>query len=354
MAIEKSPYEGTFDSLNGRTALGRIVDVDVTNRRCRVKTIGSQGPKLVSGRGTGMGTDDQDIHDVQWITTTANDGGAEDTSVPSIGQIGVLLYINSEPYIIGYFRTLPQAPQDVTAGDEDTDPLDALVTQGDRLLKTVGGNSVTLRSGGSIEIVSTQLCRTYWLPSGLLTSVCGNYELTTDGGFMEWTRDTVTNDTLLEWFVQDNLEPTNGIDLQMGTTEGGFNLELSVGPVDPDTFALASKLFSFTVGTDGTPTLTVGNNKAVITIDPATGNISMTTQGNLTQTVQGDLTQTVSGTANIDVTGAATLSADTITLDGTGENGEGAEGQLLVYPEALSDFTGAPIAPPSNTLKGSL
>lgn len=339
MAIEKSPYEGTFDSLNGRTALGRIVDVDVTNRRCRVKTIGSKGDR------TGQGTDDHDIPDVQWITTTASDGGAEDTTVPQIGQIGVVIYINSEPYIIGFFRTLQQSPQDASAdNDEDTNPLDALITQGDRLLKTVGGNSVILRSGGSIEIVSTALCRTYWLPSNLMTSVCGDFELTTDGGFMEWTRDKTTNNTLMEWFVQDNLEPTNGIDVQMGTTENGFNFELNIGPVDPDTFGLASNLFSFTIGTDGTPTITVGT-KFTMTVDAATGNFTVTTQGNLTQTIQGDLTQTVTGDANIDVTGDTTITGENIILN---EQGSGITTENS-HQGVIDFITGVPVEPSETT-----
>lgn len=231
MTVEKSPYEGTFDSLNGKTALGRVVDVDPINRRCRVKTIGQQGPKGIS-RGVGLGTDDHDIPDVQWITTASSDAGAEDTSIPFVGQIGVLIYINHEPYLVGFFRTLQPAPQDVPS-TETTNPLSALITQGDRLISTIGGNYVILRSGASIEVVSTALCRTYWLPTtNLITSVCGDNELTTDGGFQNWTRDQTTDATLFERLAWDNLTPTNATYTQEGTSDSGAIFRKTAGALD--------------------------------------------------------------------------------------------------------------------------
>jgi len=306
MAIEKSPYEGTFDSLNGRAALGRVVDVDVTNRRCRVKTLGMQSPKLMSGKGTGTGTDDHDIPDVQWITTSASDAGAEDTSIPQVGQLGVLLYINHEPYLIGFFRALQ--PQGT---GEESGPLEDLVTQGDRILTTIGGNSVILRSGGSVEVKSTALCRTYWLPSNILSSVCQEWELSTDGGFTQWVRDKTNNDTLLEFFIQDNQQPTNCIDLQLGNSDNGNTLDFVMGEVDGDTFDFVSQKISLSIDPDGTLTVNVGiGNKATLVIDANTGDTTFTTQGNLTQTVQGNVSQTVQGNVTQNVTGdvSATIS----------------------------------------------
>jgi Gp5-like OB domain-containing protein len=403
MAIEKSPYEGTFDSLNGRAALGRVVDVDITNRRCRVKTIGLQSSKLVSGKGTGIGTDDHDIPDVQWITTASSDGGAEDTSIPQIGQIGVLLYINHEPYLVGFFRTLQPSPEDETSTTED--PLEALITQGDRVLTTIGGNSVILRSGGSIEIKSTDLCRTYWLPSrNLVNTVCSIWELTTDGGYMNWELDPTTNDEQLSFFIQDNLEPTNAILAQYGTADNGNIADVAMGELD-ESLDIPTPSFHYGMKPDGSidleigqnwtanvdsetgdTTINIGDGNVTVSIEGSTGNITFNTKGNLTQTITGDVDQTVdgnvsqtvsgnmtqtisgnmtstvdgnleadvSGTATVKAEGEATVSGNMITLDGTAAGGGGATGQVLVFPEALSDFTGAPVAPPSDTLKGSL
>jgi len=302
MAIEKSPYEGVFDSLNGRAALGRVVDVDIANRRCRVKTLGLIGARGTGGRAVGTGTDDHDIPDVQWITTAASDGGAEDTSIPKIGQVGVLLYINHEPYLIGFFRT--QNPP------ASTDPLADIVTQGDRLLSTIGGNTLILRAGGSIEVKSTDLCRTYWLPNNLISTVCQDWEHSTDGGFVQWVRDKTNNDTLLEFFIQDNQQPTNCVDIQLGNSDNGNTVELTMGAVSPDTFDFTTTKLFLSVDPNGTLTLNVGEgNKATLVIDAKTGDTTFTTQGNVSQQIQGNVSQTIRGnvTQNISGNSSATI-----------------------------------------------
>jgi hypothetical protein len=316
-------------------------------------------------RATGMGTDDHDVPDVQWITTSASDAGAEDTSIPAIGQIGVLLYINSEPYLIGFFRTMQPAPQDVPAGTEE-DALEALITEGDRILTTIGGNSVILRSGGSIEIRSTAVCRTFWLPTNLMTSVCGDFELDTDGGYITWERTPQTNDEMLEFFIQDNLEPENCIDLQLGTTEAGNLVDLKIGAVDIDDFTFTNVQVSLSIDPDGNVTVQVGNvssgtPNASLTIEAATGNTTYSTQGSMTMNVKQDLTATVQGDATVTVTGDinATTQADAnVTASGTvnvkGEkillNGElsGVTTENSHY--GVVDFiTGVPVEPSMTT-----
>ena len=376
MARETSPYEGKFDNSNGRTALGRIVDVDIANRRCRIKTIGLKGK-----------TDDHDIPDVKWITTDGGSGGAEDTSIPKIGQIGVILYINNQPYIVGYYRSLNLAPQDVPP-DTETDPQEALLNQGDRILKTIAGNSIILRSGGSIEIQSTALCRTYWLPTNVMNSVCGNYELETDGGFMSWELDKDTSATTLSYFIQDNQQPTNVIDAQYGTSDLGNVVDVTIGEVNKEDFEFTNEKVHLQVQPDGSILIEIGNilsgtPKAKLTINALTGdtvyetegnmtqkikgNLAMTITGNVTETVSGNVTQTVTGKMKSDVTGDVTVKAGgaakvesgaKATIKGASgvdiDGGGGAVGQALVFPQALSDFTGAPVMPGSSTVNVSL
>jgi hypothetical protein len=326
MARETSPYEGKFDDFNGRTALGKIVFVDIPNRKCRVKTIGLKGK-----------TDDNDIPDVQWITTDGGDNGEEDTSIPKVGQLGVILYINHEPYILGYFRTLNPSPQDVP-------PVTPVIetNQGDRILKTIAGNSVVLRAGGSIEVVSTALCRTYWLPNNLISSVCEEYELETDGGFTSWSRDKQSRKTQLNVFIQDKEKPKNVIDAQFGTADNGNVADITMGEVSPNTldftkikthigidakgsltlqFGSSLSLASLGSVTNALSSLTsslsgatsslglsdfglsslvsvaalIGPVKATLTVDASSGNVTLVTQGNLSQVVLGKLIETVAG-----------------------------------------------------------
>lgn len=312
MAIEKSPYEGTFDSLNGRVAIGRVVDVDVPNRRCRVKTMGQVAGNRFPGKGrvTGMGTDDHDVPDVQWITTADSDGGAEDTCIPQIGQKGVLMYINSEPYLIGFFRTMPTSSQDLPPGTEP-DAMAALITQGDRVITTIGGNQVILRSGGSIEIRSTAICRTYWLPSGLLTSVCGDYELDTDGGFISWERDKQSNNTNLEFFIQDNQQPTNVVDIQVGNTDDGNTFDLKMGTVNGDTFDFTEVKVLLSIDPSGNVTLQVGQGGlATLTIDASSGKTTFTTKSDLEITTSGNTdVKAAKVTLNGEMSGITTMNS---------------------------------------------
>ena len=221
MAIEKSPYEGKWDDLNGRTALGKVVQVDVPNRRCHVKTIGLKGK-----------TDDQDLPDVQWISASLGDDGQEDTSIPRVGSTGVLVYINHEPYLIGYFRPLPPADADKDPNAVE-DPEEGLLNAGDKVLRSIGGNRIILRSGGTVEIESNKLCRTYWIPSAnLISTVCGNHELETDGGHDFWDRDQGTDDTVRERLAWDNLEPSSAVRIQEGATDAGGIYRRTSGPLD--------------------------------------------------------------------------------------------------------------------------
>ena len=112
------------------------------------------------------------------------------------------------------------------------DPEDALITQGDRILRTVAGNRVILRSGGSVEIESTKLCRTLWLPSNLMYTNTGDMELEADGGSVYWDRDKKTNDIVKDSLSWDNLEPTNAVRTQEGASDSGAIYRKTAGPLD--------------------------------------------------------------------------------------------------------------------------
>jgi hypothetical protein len=307
MARELSIYEGTLDGRNGLTCLGRITNVDADARRCRVKTIGLKGA-----------TDDLDLYNVQWVSLTAHDQGDECTFIPRAGQYGVVLFINSEPYITGFFSTLPAEPGVVNSNKVKLKP-------GDWIVKTIGENRIIVRGGGSIEVESSKMCHTYWLPArNLISSVCKEYELECDGGFFFWTRDKKTDATKLEFFAYNSLKPTNACSVQMGTGVGGELLRVIAGSCDgkPD---IQNSVFKLLVQPTGDTTLDVGNGKATLSIKGATGDTSLVTKGKLTITTTGDAALTSAGalkqvgkTASVEGTTSAQLKSNKVAIGNSG------------------------------------
>jgi len=248
---DPSIYEGLLDKqLAGQTCIGRIVSVDPQLRRCNVKTLGLKGH-----------TDDLDIRNVQILTISSNANGDENTALPRVGAYGIIVFVNSMPFILGYYTPVPP-----TGSFDRKD--DVPLLPGDQILKTVAGNRLILRSGGSVEIESTKLCRVYLLPShNLLNMVCQNLEMETDGGFWRWVREDETDDTLYQLLAHDNLTPQNAVQLELGKAVSGASLDLFAGPVDDDNI-ISENLFRFNVENTGETNLNVGPDLLNLNIQP--------------------------------------------------------------------------------------
>lgn len=83
------------------------------------------------------------------------------------------------------------------------------------------------------------------------------------------------------------------------------------------------------------------------------GDEKTTVNGDSKITIKGDGSWTVNGKVTIKASGELVISGNNIKIDGTGAGGSGATGSVLAYPAALSDFTGKPIIPYSQTVKVS-
>lgn len=277
MAKEFSPWEGALDQkLAGQTCLGVITDVDVANRSCRVKTIGLKGR-----------TDDLELSDVQFISmcVPTSEYGAEDTVIPVVGAMCVLTFINNQPYITGYYRPV-KTTDDLNRVPDERDPTqyeESLINTGDRIIKNIGKNKIILRSGGSVEIESNPLCRTYWLPSDLkVSTVCNMHQLEVAGGFTFWGKLPSRNKSVSHSFIYDAPTPTNALDLQIGTPEDDTQfITATLGQVDQNTYTIPLPTFSLNVAPDGTTQLVVGteDKKTTVVIDGAAGGVSVDTQG---------------------------------------------------------------------------
>lgn len=302
MARERSPWEGTQDTiLSGRTALGRVVYVDERARRCRLKTLGQPGS-----------TDDLDLQNVQWISLASSGEGAEDTCLPHVGQYGVIIFVNSEPYVIGFFQ--PMRPTGNAPRNEQE-----VLKSGDRVIKTIFGNSIILRRGGTVELKSTNLCRRLLIPTrNMINDVCQEYELEAAGGYHYWHINRDNGTTNWDLLAYNNLTPTKAVRLQLGSTESGALLDLAVG--DSDGTGVTGPLMSVKVMPSGdTIVNTEGNLFATVkgTADigvsgnlnaAITGNTVITVEGETTLTSTGDVTASTEGSLKATASGGAALS----------------------------------------------
>lgn len=223
---ENSPWEGSRDSKLGSLAcIGKIVAVNTVTRTCRCKTLGSFGK-----------TDDLDLHDVRILHNMWHPQGDEETYIPRVGSYAVILFVNSEPFIVGYIA-LPNQDNTAEPGSNYQENLVA----GDKTIATIAGNRISLRSGGAVTIESTKFCRTLFLPTrNLISTVCENHETYTSGGRMLWTnlartaneKEDHTRFDLVAW---DNLDPERGVRLQLGSAEDTMvPFRMEIGGVDDD------------------------------------------------------------------------------------------------------------------------
>ena len=123
--IETSPYTGSMDHLNGKTCFGRIVSVDAKSRTARVKTYGLRGR-----------TDSLDLNTVKFLHLAWHPEGDDDVFIPRPGSYGVVIFINSEPYILGYVNLTNLVNDGAGANQEELIP-------GDKTIKTIAETGIT-------------------------------------------------------------------------------------------------------------------------------------------------------------------------------------------------------------------
>lgn len=357
---------------------GRITQVFPEERMVEVKTFGGNGV-----------VDDNHIPKCQWINMDGNPDGDESTSLPRVNSYGLVFFIGGEPFIFGFFSPL------TGKGSAQLGEVKEEVNEGDKIFKTIGGNRIVLRAHGEIEIQSTDTCRTIYFPDrNMINTLCRNYEFRTDGGTVDWVnlgnrktlyrrelRDSLSRtniiieergsvdgaiisrttlgagsaDGITQPVYQKTLQNTGALELFIRTPGASSGHKLNIAPSGATTLDIAGKA-KVSIGADGSTRLDVGPGNAVLTISPdgkvsleAKSDVSVKSSGKVSLEAKGDLTAKTDGAANIEASGKATIKAGGIDLDGGG----GANGGVLVFPNAISDFTGLPIQAASGTVKAS-
>lgn len=287
---EQSPYEGTFDR-TGLVCLGLVTSVDNLARRLRVKTMGLRG------------TDDLDLHNVR-VLGTWHVGGDEEIYLPRTGSYGVVIFLGTEAFWLG------SAPLDMTSGDGKR-ANQVELNPGDKIIKTVANNRLVLRTGGTIELQSTELCRTFWIPSSnLISTVCQNFELETSGGYLKWTLDKKEETTNLKLKAWNSLSPDNGITLDVGTVPetaneeagsipgfeaGDLIFDFKQGSLKKEDLTFEKRSLRMSLKKDGSMFFDIGPDKFTMKIDGATGDMTFETKGSVKGLVKKDVNLTVEG-----------------------------------------------------------
>jgi phage gp45-like len=216
-------------------AFGRITEVFAKERYCTVVTF--------LGKGS---LNDNYIPRCQWVNLDSNPEGDESTSIPRKNSIGLVFYVDGEPFIFGFFKPLSRNAATVT-GDEP-----AKLIEGDKVISTVAGNKITVKSNGAIEIVSSDTLRRTMIPKGsAIFDLCRRYQLRTDGGTIDWGSDPITQLTVHKAEYRRDLLRT----FIMTEDRGGVDLttvwKRQVGPAVPGVLGVQLPSFTETISNLG-------------------------------------------------------------------------------------------------------
>lgn len=363
MTEESSLYEKGNSNRAGNEngfAFGRITKVYPEERLCEVKTFMGSGSM-----------DDNHIPKCQWISMDANPEGDESTSIPRINSFGLVFYVQGEPFIFGFFSPLTgTGSAQVGDGKEE-------LNEGDKTLKTVGGNAIIMRSGGIIEIRASDTChRIYFPDEKTIRDLCRNYEFVADGGTVDWKTKNGGNDTLFKKEYRANVNRENIIIEERGTVGGDIISRTLIGAGDgttvsqpvwsrtikkdgeTETFireAGASTGYKRTVKPDGSAqtdfngkaTVTTGNDGTIsIDIGPGKITINLDAAGAITLESTGDISAKTAGTFTVEGKLGKIKTKDVELGDGTLE-------KVLTTPATKSHFSGLPLQPGSSTVKAT-
>lgn len=328
-------------------AMGRITRVFPETRLCEVKTFLGSGD-----------TDDNHIPDCEWINLDAHPDGDESGVIPRAGAFGLVFFVSGEPFIFGFFNPL------TGTGSAETGTEKEPLNEGDRVLKTIGGNRIIMRAHGEIQIESTKTCRTIYFPDrNIINTLCRNYEFRTDGGTIDWVnlddnanhtffrkeyRDAISRDNVIvveNGFI-DSGEFISRTEIGIGSANGGTEAPIWTRTIKPDgetvLFIRASGAAAghkttikpsgetevniadkttLKILPTGETTLDVGPGKATINIKPD-GTVSMDFKGSttikstkdMTLDTSANLNAKVGGNLDAKITGLATIDCAKATV----------------------------------------
>lgn len=335
-------------------ALGRVVKVFPKERICQVQTFHGSG---------NLG--DNFIDRCQWVNMDSNPEGDEATIIPRKNSLGLVFFVEGQAFIFGFFKPLRKSGS-AAQGNEPSNLL-----EGDKVISTIAGNRITVKSNGIVELFSKDTLKRIQFPTeSKLVEICSKYDLRTDGGAVLWDSDDDTQETLCKSEFRRDLLRTVVLLEERGAAGGSTILRTSVGPAKPGAIGTAAALYESSVDVDGSATLKVGPVGNVTASASSTGafNLSVNSLTGLSIGETGSVSLDVNKLTKLDIadSGDVTIKTTgaTVTISTAGEVTIKALGQVaitggglaptespLTFPTTVSHFTGLPLSPGSQTVK---
>lgn len=161
----RAPVASSYGST--RVIRGKIISVDKVKHTVTVQGENNEifegiqfMPKYINADGTGSFLTPE-TNSIVWLCTPSSD---------------------STPFILGS-SALPQQSEDETVDPNDYRMNRPVLNEGDEMVASRDTSYIIVRKGGMIEVASTQMARTFWIPiENLIQSFCENYTIDTPGG----------------------------------------------------------------------------------------------------------------------------------------------------------------------------
>lgn len=308
------------DGVGEGLTMCRISKVFPEKRMCEVKTFGSNNP-----------TQDNTFT-CQWLSSDASPEGDESSVVPRINSLGIVAFVDGEPFVIGFLRPLnDEGTAAIPDGEQEE------INEGDKVIKTVGKNKLIMRASGEIQIESTRTCRTIYFPNNhLINTLCRNYEFRTDGGTEDWVhysssrteKNTVRRVEERDKLTRDNIVYTETGTVDLNTPTLIFRRRFGKGTKDGSITDVVRTVSVLNTGETtvqiNTPGATEGHNMNIKPSGETTISIGGTRHvTNIKPT--GETNINVAGKANINVKPSGLTVIDvgpgksTITIDPSGK-----------------------------------
>lgn len=230
--------------------------------------------------------------------------------------------------------------------------------QGDLMMRCRDGNQIWLHRGGAIEIMSTGLCRRFYIPlNNVIRDVAENWQVDSLAGSMEWSVERTGSSAAEGVPREDNASFT--LAAKNLVQDANYTVHMRAGHIDESSgFRLAIAPNALDEGGE-----TEGDLSFLLNIDSggsmsmmASSNANLTVQGEFTARIDGaasfeygsDLSETIGGGRTVEITGDHSMSAasSTESLDSSKEisassiklGGPGAVTPVALASPALAAF----------------
>lgn len=270
--------------------------------------------------------------------------------LPEVGATCLMAFPSDDtpPFVLGYKGVAAQATTQSAGGEtQETYSFRSRrpkLNPGDIALVTRDENFLFLRRGGVVQIGSTALAQTVYLPLGnYIKHFCENYEVNTLAGNLEWTVHRVENDPdgnapcrlvfQANEYAQDAKASVQAT-LYPPTNENPKTVwQFVIAPqgVNRTDGSYANEVYSLAIAIDGTTTEFLGANRKV-TVD---GDDELHVSGKRLVKTGSDHTIEASGKAVMKASNAAIVDGSKVQL------GEGARSPVLLGDKFIQLLAGS-------------